>query len=415
MESDGVHLFKTLRLSAMMFLQYFIYGSWYATAGLAMAKYGFSSIIGLTYSLVAVASIISPIILGVVADRFLSSEKVIGTLHAIGGILLLFIPNQMESGQQNLFLCLLFLYMLILTPTFALTNNVAFHHIKDPSKHFPVIRVFGTIGWIAAGVGIGQCNLSDSSLIFTIAGIASFVQGIYSFTLPSTPAPAKGKAFTKRELLRIDAFKMMKDRAFLIFMLTSLFLNIPIASYSSFASPFLGAMGYHHVGSLMSIGQGLEIFFMLAIPFLMARFSIKRMLFIGMIAWVVRFGLFAMGAPSGIDALIIIGIAIHGICINFFMIPGTIFVERMASRDIKAQAQSLFVLFTQGIGTFIGSLISGLLYNSTMASSYSVQYQWTLFWSIPTIIALLVTVFFVFAFRMKNEEYEKTDIHVVQK
>jgi nucleoside transporter len=398
-----VNTFKMPRLFTMMFLQYFIYGSWYATAGLAMTKYGLSSIIGLTYSMVAVASIISPIVLGVVADRFVSSEKVIGTLHLIGGVLLYFIPAQMESGHQGVFLGILFIYMLVLTPSFALTNNVAFQHIKDPAKHFPIVRVFGTIGWIVAGVGIGQLGLSDSTLIFTIAAVASFIHGIYSMTLPQTPAPGKGKPFTKRDVLRIDAFKMMKDHQFLIFMVCSLLLYIPMSAYYSFTSPFLGSIGYHHVGTVMSIGQALEVFFMLMIPFFFKRLGIKWMLLIGMLAWVVRFIFFAIGGLSNISVLIIIGIAIHGICINFFIIPGTIYVERVADHNIKAQAQSLFVLFTQGIGSFIGSLLSGFIYNSTVLSNN----RWFLFWLIPAITAAMIAVFFLLTFQVKKKEIKK--------
>lgn len=403
--------YKMSRLSAMMFLQYFTYGSWFATAGLVMTRYGFSSIIGLTYSMVAVASIISPIVLGVVADRFFSSEKVIGSLHILGGILLLFIPRQLETGHEGIFLFILFMYMLVLTPTFALTNNVAFHHITDPARHFPVVRVFGTIGWVVAGVGIGQLGLSDSTVIFTISAVVAFVQGLYCMTLPHTPAPAKGKPFTKRELLRIDAFKMMKNRQFLIFMICSLLLYIPMAAYNSFTSPFLGAIGYHNVGTVMSIGQALEIFFMLMIPFFFVRLGIKRMLLIGMLAWALRFCLFAIGGETNVTALIIIGIAIHGICVNFFMIPGTIYVERVADREIKAQAQSLFVLFTQGAGSFIGSLTLGFIYNSTVLTLN----KWTLFWFIPAAMALLIALLFFLTFHVKDEAGKKQNARVKER
>ncbi|HET6871834.1 MAG TPA: MFS transporter, partial [Sporolactobacillaceae bacterium] len=356
------------RLAAMMFLEYFVHGAWYVTCGLAIAHYGFSSIIGLTYSLVAIASIVAPIVLGVVADRFFPSEKVLGFLHTCGGLLLFFIPHQLTSGHQGTFLFLLFLFLLCLMPTFALTNNVAFHHVENSEKQFPIIRVFGTIGWVVAGLFIGQLGLSNNFRIFYIAGVAALVLAIYSFTLPTTPAPAKGKAFSVRELLRLDSFKLFKNWNFAVFMLTSLFFYIPISSYYSFAATFLGAAGFKNVGSVMTIGQILEVLFMLSISFFLVRLGVKAMLLIGMLAWITRFFIFAWAGPAGVMWLLIFGIAIHGICADFFMITGTIYAEKSAGPEIKAQTQSLFTLFTNGFGSFFGSLIAGALFNSTVTA-----------------------------------------------
>jgi nucleoside transporter len=395
--------FALSRLSTMMFLQYFVHGAWYVTCGLTMAHYGFSSIIGLTYSLVAIASIIAPILLGVVADRFFPSEKVLGLLHAIGGILLLFIPHQLTTGHQGTFLFLLFLFLLCLMPTFALTNNVAFHHVLSSEKQFPVIRVFGTIGWIVAGLFIGQLGLSDNYMIFYIAGVAALILAVYSFTLPSTPAPGKGKAFSARDLLRLDSFKLFKNWNFAVFMLTSLLFYIPISSYYSFAATFLGAAGFKNVGSVMTIGQMLEVLFMLSISFFLVRLGVKAMLLIGMLAWVTRFFIFAWAGPAGLMGLLIFGIAIHGICADFFMITGTIYAEKAAGPEIKAQTQSLFTLFTNGFGSFLGSLIAGALFNSTVtAKGPDMMHQWQLFWIIPAIIGIILAAAFLFTF--KNQQ-----------
>lgn len=391
------------RLAVMMFLEYFVHGAWYVTCGLAIAHYGFSSIIGLTYSLVAIASIVAPIVLGVVADRFFPSEKVLGFLHTCGGLLLLFIPHQLTSGHQSTFLLLLFLFLLCLMPTFALTNNVAFHHVENSEKQFPIIRVFGTIGWVVAGLFIGQLGLSNNFRIFYIAGVAALVLAIYSFTLPTTPAPAKGKAFSVRELLRLDSFKLFKNWNFAVFMLTSLFFYIPISSYYSFAATFLGAAGFKNVGSVMTIGQILEVIFMLSISFFLVRLGVKAMLLIGMLAWITRFFIFAWAGPAGVMWLLIFGIAIHGICADFFMITGTIYAEKSAGPDIKAQTQSLFTLFTNGFGSFFGSLIAGALFNSTVtAKGPDLMHQWQLFWVIPAIIGLVLAAAFFFTFKNKE-------------
>ncbi|CAM3718398.1 MFS transporter [Alicyclobacillus pomorum] len=396
---------KVPRLSAMMFLEYFVWGAWYATAGLAMTKYGLSSIIGLTYSLAAVSAIIAPFFLGMVADRFFSSEKVLGVLHIIGGTLLFIIPSQMKSANSSLFLLVIFLYMLCFMPTLALTNNVAFHHVEDSARHFPIIRVFGTIGWIAAGIGIGQLGFSDRAIIFTISAVASVLLGIYSFALPHTPAPAKGKPLSMRDLLCLDALKLFGKWNFAVFMICSLLICIPLAAYYSFTSPFLGAIGFKNVGTIMTIGQMLEVIFMLLIPFLFVRLGVKYVLLVGMFAWAVRYGLFAIGAPTGIMPLIFIGIAIHGVCYDFFMVTGSIYAEKQAGDKVKAQAQSLFILFTQGIGMFVGSLIAGDIFNSTVtATGIKALQQWQIFWLIPAGIATVIAVIFLSAFRNNHEK-----------
>ncbi|WEG11833.1 MFS transporter [Pullulanibacillus sp. KACC 23026] len=398
-----------IRLSVMMFLEYFVHGAWYVTCGLAMAHYGFSSIIGLTYSLVAVASIIAPLILGVIADRFFSSERVLGVLHLIGGLLLLFIPAQLKEGHSLLFLLLLFLFLLCLMPTFALTNNVGFHHVSNSEKQFPIIRVFGTIGWIIAGLFIGQLGLSDNKAIFFISGGAALLLGLYSFTLPHTPAPGKGKPFSKRDLFRLDAFLLFRNWNFAVFMLTSLLFYIPISTYYSFAATFLGAAGFKNVSSIMSIGQMLEVIFMLSIPFFLLRVGIKNMLMIGMAAWIVRFVIFSFAGPAGLMGLIIVGIAIHGICSDFFMITGTIYAEKAAGPEVKAQTQSLFTLFTNGFGSFIGSLIAGGLYNSTISQNGAdILRQWQTFWIVPALIGLGLLIAFFISFKQEKKAHRNS-------
>ncbi|MED4924592.1 MFS transporter [Anoxybacillus geothermalis] len=395
--------FVVPRLSAMMFLEFFVWGAWYATGGLVLAKSGLSSIIGTVYSVGAIAAIIAPFFLGMVVDRFFASEKVLGLLHIVGGILLWLIPGQIKAGNGTALVWLVFIYMLTYMPTLALTNNVAFHNIPDSVKHFPVIRVFGTIGWIVAGLLIGQLGFSDHPTIFQIAAGAAILLGLFSFTLPHTPAPAKGKPLSVRDLLCLDALQMLKDKNYLVFIVCSLLICVPLAVYYSFTSPFLGAVGFQNVGSVMTIGQMSEIFFMLLIPFFFRHLGVKYMLLVGMIAWTARYLLFGFGAPAEATWFMYLGIALHGICYDFFFVTGFIYAEQKAGEKIKGQAQSLLVLFTQGIGMYFGNMIAGQLFNSIVtAQGKDALVQWQTFWFYPAIAAAVIAVVFFVLFREKG-------------
>lgn len=402
--------FVVPRLSAMMFLEFFVWGAWYATLGLVLAESGLSSIIGTVYSVGAIAAIISPFFMGMVVDRFFASEKVLGILHIIGAVLLWIIPGQINAGNGTALVWLLFLYMLTYMPTLALTNNVAFHNIQDSVKHFPVIRVLGTIGWIVAGLLVGQLGFSDQPVIFRLAAVAALLLGLYSFTLPYTPAPAKGKPLSVRDLLCLDALEMLKDRNYFIFAVSSLLICIPLAVYYSFTSPFLGAVGFENVGSVMTIGQMSEIFFMLLIPFFFRHLGIKYMLLVGMLAWTARYFLFAFGAPGEIAWFMYIGIALHGVCYDFFFVTGFIYAEKKAGEKIKGQAQSLLVLFTQGIGMYFGNIIAGNLFNSTVTGEGAeALFQWKEFWLYPAIAAGVIALLFFILFKREDVQQQADD------
>lgn len=244
-------------------------------------------------------------------------------------------------------------------PTLALTNNVAFHNVEDGAKSFPFIRVFGTIGWIVAGLFIGQLGFSGSTIIYQVAAVASFILGLFSFTLPHRPAPAKGKPLSVRDMLCLDALAMLKDRNYLVFIVCSMLICIPLAAYYSFTTPFLAAAGMENIGSVMTIGQMSEIVFMLMVPFFFRRLGVKYMLLIGMLAWTLRYLLFGFGAPAELVSFLFLGIALHGICYDFFFVTGFIYAEKKADPKVKGQAQSLLVLFTQGIGMYFGAIIAG--------------------------------------------------------
>ena len=388
------------RLSLMMFMEFFIWGSWSVTLGIVMTKYDLSDLIGDAFS-----SIISPFILGMLVDRFFPSEKVVAVLHLIGAAILWFIPDLIISQQGSGLVWTLLAYMLCYMPTVALTNNIAFHSLADSEKSFPVIRVFGTIGWIVAGLLIGQADLSGSPAIFQVAATCSFILGIYSFTLPNTPPPAKGKPFSMRDLMCADAIGLFKIRHFLVFAICATLISIPLGTYYAYTAPFLDAMGFEKVGSVMSMGQMSEIVFMLLIPFFFKRLGVKWMLLVGMLAWFLRYAFFAIGVSDEVRWAIYFGIILHGICYDFFFVVGFIYTDKVADEKIRGQAQSMVVLFTYGLGMLLGSHISGGLFNNMFTADAPLS-TWSTFWWIPAVSAVVISLVFFIFFNYKDEAKE---------
>ncbi|WP_031519376.1 MFS transporter [Siccibacter colletis] len=397
------HRWVIPRLSLMMFLEFFVWGAWYVTLGIVMGKYGLSAMIGDAYSTGPIASILSPFLLGMLVDRFFASQKVLGVMHLVGAALLWWLPGLFESGQSGL-LWVIFAYMLCYMPTIALSNNVAFHSLANSEKGFPVVRAFGTIGWIVAGLIVGVTGLSDSTGIFTLAAIASLVLGIYSFTLPHTPAPDRGKPLSMRDLLCADAFALLKQRHFMVFIICATLISIPLAAYYAYAAPFISAVGFENVSGVMSLGQMSELLFMLLIPFFFRRLGIKLMLLIGMLAWFLRYAMFALGISEETRWMVYIGIILHGICYDFFFVIGFIYTDKVAGEKVKGQAQSLLVLFTYGLGMLIGSQISGAVFNrSVTAEGAQALAQWQSFWWMPAIAALAIAALFFVTFNYREE------------
>ncbi|WP_445491692.1 MFS transporter [Niallia sp. 03133] len=393
------HVFVFPRLSVMMFIQYFITASWIVTMGLVLSKHGLSSIIGTAYSVGGVATIFSPIFIGMLADRFFPSEKLMGILHLISGVVLMMIPSQIHAGNETMFLLLLSMHCLLYQPTASIANNIAFNSIGNNGDEFPFIRVFGTISFIAAGMLIGQLGLSNSTVIFKISAVASITLGIYSFTLPHTPAPAKGRSFSFRDLLFLDAFALLKDKNYLVFLIGTTLMFIVGTFYNSFASVFLNK-GFQNVASVMTIGQMSEVLFMVLMPFFFIRLGIKYMLLFGMIAWILRCLLFGLGAPDMVAAFMITAIALHGICYDFFFVTGEIYTNQKVETNIKAQAQSLVRTFTWGLGMVIGSFVSGNVFNTTITAQGAESLsQWKVFWMYPAGFAAVVAVFFFLLFK----------------
>ena len=351
------------RLSAMMFLQFFVWGAWYVTVGNYIGAVGWgANVVGWAYSVGPIAAMISPFFLGMVADRFFATQRVLAAMHLLGGAAMLAAPltAQGNNPSSTLFIVLLLLHMLCYMPTLGLTNTLAFHNITNQEKQFPIIRVFGTFGWIVAGIIVSKVLDADKSPVqFYVTGAAGLLMGLYSLTLPHTPPPAAGKKATVRDVLGLDSLALMKDPSFAVFMISSLLICIPLAAYYAFAAIFLSDMGIPYPAFKMTFGQMSEVFFMLIMPLCFARLGVKWMILVGMLAWVVRYGLFALAADGGIFPMIIVGVVLHGICYDFFFVTGQIYVDKKAPVAIRGQAQGFLVLMTLGVGLFVGAQLSG--------------------------------------------------------
>ena len=344
----------TMVLSLMMFLQFFTWGAWFATLGLALTKTGMSDAIGGGYGSAPLAAIIAPLFLGLIADRLFPSQQVMGVLMLAGGAILLAIPHLAAGPDKaDLLVWLILAHMLCYMPTLGLSNTIAFTHIPSQDK-FPMIRVWGTIGWIVAGLVVGTTGWDGTLTIFTLGGVSAMLLGVFCFFLPNTPPPLKDQPMNLRSLFMVDAFRLLTDWNFLVFAVCSTLICIPLAYYYGSTSQFLGQAGFIATGATMTLGQMSEIFFMLLIPFFFRRLGVKMMILIGMACWVGRYLLFAYGAPSQATWMLLLAVALHGICYDFFFVTGFMYTDQKAPREIRGQAQGLLVFLTQGIGMFFG-------------------------------------------------------------
>lgn len=399
-----------VRLSLMMFLQFFIWGSWYATGGNYMNTHGMTNVIYLAYTASSIGSIVSPFFLGAIADRFFPVQKVLGWMHILSGIFVFSAPFFAEGDVVSApwFLGFLLLHMLCYMPTVSLSTATAFHLLNDKEKEFPVIRVFGTIGWIFAGILVSYVLQADATALpMRISGIASVLMGLYSFTLPAIPPPGAAKKFSVRDVIGIDAFKKLNSRPFIIFILGLLLISVPFASYFTYVPVYLKAAGLADPGFKMTFGQMSEIVFLLALPWFFSKFGLKWVMLIGMIAWALRYGLYAVAAPSGIEWLIVIGILLHGVCYDFVYVASQVYIDKKASIEIRAQAQGMFVFIAYGVGQGLGALAAGFIFNNIMTDTSSLS-QWQQFWTIPLLFAAVVSVLFLFGFKEKEEKVSES-------
>lgn len=388
-----------VQLSMMMLLEYFIWGAWYVTMGTYMGEHLHSSglQIGAAYSALAIATIISPFFVGLIADRFFAAQKIMGVLHLVGAALL-FLATRIVDNTA--FYWVILLYSLLYMPTIALSNSVAFHQMTEPGKQFPWIRVFGTLGWIVAGLLIGNLGWEKTYNTFYLAAGVSAVLGLFSFILPNTPPKANAAEASASKALGTEAFVLFKDKPYLIFFIAAILVCIPLSFYYGFANPFLNEIGLNNAAGKMILGQVSEAVFILAIPFLFTNIGVKNMLLLGMTAWILRYMCFAYGNTGANTWMLYAGIVLHGVCYDFFFVTGYMYTEKKAGEKIKNAAQGLFTFATYGVGMFIGTWFSGYIVDLHKTDT---GHSWKDIWFVPAMIAAGVLVYFILFFREKKQ------------
>ena len=400
------------QLSLMMFLQFFIWGGWFVTLGTFLGNnLGASGAeTGMAFSTQSWGAIIAPFFIGLIADRYFNAEKILGVLHLIGAVLMYFMS---QATSFDAFYPLVFAYMVAYMPTLALVNSVSFFQMKDPAKEFSIIRVFGTIGWIIAGLLISYFQWDSTKSIdegalsntFTMVAVASLILGVISFTLPKTPPSQSDGTVSVSDILGLDALKLLKDRNFLMFFITSILICIPLAFYYQQANPFLVELGMENPTGKMTLGQISEVLFMLLLPFFFKKFGFKKTLLVGMLAWAIRYTLFAYGNAGEQAFLLLIGIALHGICYDFFFVSGQIYTDFKAGEKIKSAAQGLITLATYGVGMLIGFWVAGKISDQNMLADGT--HNWEVIWMLPAAFALGVMVLFMLIFKNEIIELKK--------
>ena len=397
-----------LKLSTMMFLQYFVWGAWSVPLGTYLGgPLGFQGEqIGLVIGTTAIAAMVSPFFIGMVADRFFATERLLAVLHVAGGIILFGVSLQASFGA---FYVVLLAYALCYMPTLALTNSISFRQMSDPGQQFPAIRVLGTIGWIVAGLAVGFLQLEDTARPLQIAGGASIVLGAFCLALPHTPPAKTATRVTARDVLGLDALRLLRERSFAIFVLGSFLVCIPLQFYYAFANPFLNEIGVDNAAGKMTLGQMSEFGFMVLMPWFLVRLGVKRLLLVGMLAWALRYVLFAYGDAGPAMWMLYGGILLHGVCYDFFFVTGQIYVDTKAPKDLRAAAQGFIAFVTLGVGGFIGTWLSGRIVDVYAVAGDPALHRWDSIWLVPAIWAALVLVLFAVFFTHREKPAPPAD------
>jgi nucleoside transporter len=380
-----------------------------------MKAAGMTDKIGIAYTLSPIAAVISPFFLGMIADRFFASERVLAVMHLLGGVAMLAVPGVAAQSGTGAFLWLILAHCICFMPTINLTNSVGFANLSNQEKQFPMIRVFGTAGWIVANWTISLLGLDTSASQFYIAGGAALVLAAFSLILPHTPPPSKGKQVTVGEIIGVDALKMFKSRSFAVFAICSFLISIPLAAYYNYAGRMVTdiltvrdpASATHPTAAWMSIGQAAEVIFMLIMPLFFRKLGVKWMLAVGMLSWVVRYGLFAAAAPNALLSVALLGVALHGLCYDFFFVTGFIYTDKRAPKEIRGQAQGLLVLLTYGLGLGIGGYLVGVYGQHVFGGAATADARlahFRQFWIWPAAFAAAVLVIFTLLFRDDSNE-----------
>ncbi len=397
----------------MMFLQFFVWGSWFVTLGTFLGNNlgATGSQIGMAFSTQSWGAIIAPFVIGLIADRYFNAERILGILHILGALLMY---QMYVSADFTAFYPYVLAYMITYMPTLALVNSIAFRQMENPSEEFSKIRVWGTIGWIAAGLVISYLFSWDapgaisSGLLkntFIMSAASSLILGLFSFTLPATPpGMAKGEKLLLKDILGLDALRLLKDRNFAVFFFSSVLICIPLAFYYQNANPFLSEMGVANPTGKMTIGQVSEVGFMLLLPIFLSRYGIKKTLLFGMLAWVLRYLMFAFGNNEELVVMLLLGIALHGICYDFFFVSGQIYTDSKAGDKFKSSAQGMITLATYGVGMLVGFWVAGQITDFYVLEA---GHDWRGIWVVPAGFALLVFFAFMLAFRSEDIKYEK--------
>ena len=406
---------KRFQLSTMMFLNFFIWGMWFVTLGTYLIKGDIGATdaqSGLAYGTQCLGAIIAPFIIGLIADKYFAAQKILAVLHLVGAGLLYFISQNSEFSS---FYVLLLIYMVLYMPTLALTNSIALHQISDAEKQFSGIRLWGTIGWIAAGQIVGymawEANPGSLDITFQVAAATSLILGVYSFFLPNTPPSKSGQNVSIREVLGLDALKILANRNYLVFFIASILICIPLAFYYGLANLYLNEAGMIGSAQKMSFGQMSEAIFLFLMPLFFRKFGIKQMLLIGMIAWVVRYLCFSYGNIDANLWMLYVGIILHGICYDFFFVTGNIYTDQEAGPKIRSSAQGLITLATYGIGMYIGFWAAGKIsgdHSILDATGKVVNHDWQSIWMYPTVFAAVVTILFLIFFKNPKAKLPQT-------